>query len=184
MADKEKGSRSSSRSRFVEGDLLSNFEQLEKLFAVLNKNEIADFRWEDESGKLVVKTKFSGSDGPSMVWQPAALSGFTSGAGGGFHSAGHGPNPTATSSEEAKGTHKKVLSPFVGTFYRAPSPASEPYVREGKLVKPGDILCIVEAMKLMNEIESEFSGKIVTVLVENGQPVEFGEPLFVIEPSA
>jgi acetyl-CoA carboxylase biotin carboxyl carrier protein len=76
---------------------------------------------------------------------------------------------------------KQVTSPFVGTFYRAPSPEAGPYVKEGQSVKKGDTLCIVEAMKLMNEIESDFSGKIVSILVENGQPVEFGEPLFVIE---
>ncbi len=78
---------------------------------------------------------------------------------------------------------KTVVSPFVGTFYRAATPGASPYVSEGKQVKAGDVLCIVEAMKLMNEIEAEFSGKIVQILVENGQPVEFGEPLFVIEPS-
>ena len=74
-----------------------------------------------------------------------------------------------------------MLSPFVGTFYRSPSPDSGPYVREGQVVKRGDVLCIIEAMKLMNEIDAEFPGKIKSVLVENGQPVEFGEPLFTIE---
>ncbi|RYZ67870.1 MAG: acetyl-CoA carboxylase biotin carboxyl carrier protein, partial [Proteobacteria bacterium] len=73
---------------------------------------------------------------------------------------------------------KKITSPFVGTFYRSPSPEADNYVQEGTRVKKGDTLCIVEAMKLMNEIESEISGKIVSILVENGQPVEFGEPLF------
>jgi len=75
----------------------------------------------------------------------------------------------------------KILSPFVGTFYRSSSPEAKPYVEVGKKVSPGDVLCIVEAMKLMNEIESEYSGKVVSVLAENGQPVEFGEPLFVVE---
>jgi acetyl-CoA carboxylase biotin carboxyl carrier protein len=74
-----------------------------------------------------------------------------------------------------------VASPFVGIFYRAATPAAEPYCREGQAVKRGDVLCIVEAMKLMNEIEAEIPGKIVQILVENGQPVEFGEPLFVLE---
>jgi oxaloacetate decarboxylase alpha subunit len=74
-----------------------------------------------------------------------------------------------------------VLSPFVGVFYRSASPDVDPYVKEGQLIKRGDVLCIIEAMKLMNEIEAELSGKLVSVLVENGQPVEFGEPLFMIE---
>ena len=80
-------------------------------------------------------------------------------------------------------SHKQVLSPFVGTFYRASSPEAESYVSEGQVVKKGDILCIVEAMKLMNEIESDYSGKIIKILVENGHPVEYGEPIFVIETS-
>jgi acetyl-CoA carboxylase biotin carboxyl carrier protein len=75
-----------------------------------------------------------------------------------------------------------IEAPMVGTFYRAPSPNAEPYVREGDVVKEGQILCIIEAMKLMNEIESKASGRIAKALVENGQPVEYGQPLFLIEP--
>jgi acetyl-CoA carboxylase biotin carboxyl carrier protein len=75
-----------------------------------------------------------------------------------------------------------VTSPIVGTFYRSPSPEAEPFVEVGSNVNKGQVLCIVEAMKLMNEIESEVDGVVVKVLVENGQPVEYGEPLFLIEP--
>ena len=73
-----------------------------------------------------------------------------------------------------------VKSPMVGTFYRAASPGSDPFAEVGATVKVGDTLCIVEAMKLLNEIESEYTGTIKAILVENGQPVEYGEPLFVI----
>lgn len=73
-----------------------------------------------------------------------------------------------------------VKSPMVGTFYRSASPGSDAFVEIGSAVKAGDTLCIVEAMKLLNEIESEFSGTVKAILVENGQPVEFGEPLFII----
>ena len=73
-----------------------------------------------------------------------------------------------------------VKSPMVGTFYRAASPGSDPFVEVGSTVKVGDTLCIVEAMKLLNEIESEYAGTIKAILVDNGQPVEYGEPLFVI----
>ncbi|CAG0967710.1 partial acetyl-CoA carboxylase biotin carboxyl carrier protein, partial [Rhodocyclaceae bacterium] len=73
-----------------------------------------------------------------------------------------------------------VKAPMVGTFYRSGSPGASPFVEVGQAVKAGDALCIIEAMKLMNEIESEFSGTIKAVLVENGQPVEYGQPLFVI----
>jgi acetyl-CoA carboxylase biotin carboxyl carrier protein len=75
-----------------------------------------------------------------------------------------------------------VEAPMVGTFYRAPSPTADPYVREGDQVKQGQILCIIEAMKLMNEIECRHDGRIAQVLVENAQPVEYGQPLFLIEP--
>ncbi|MBI5183497.1 MAG: acetyl-CoA carboxylase biotin carboxyl carrier protein [Nitrospinae bacterium] len=75
-----------------------------------------------------------------------------------------------------------IESPMVGTFYMAPSPGVDPYVKVGDIVKKGQILCIIEAMKLMNEIESELNGKIVSILVEDGNPVEYGEPLFYIEP--
>lgn len=75
----------------------------------------------------------------------------------------------------------EVRSPMVGTFYRAPSPDADAYVQVGSSVGEGSVLCIIEAMKLMNEIESETSGKIVKILVENGQPVEYNQPLFLIE---
>ena len=76
-----------------------------------------------------------------------------------------------------------VEAPMVGTFYRASSPTAEPYVRQGDVVKEGQILCIIEAMKLMNEIEAKAAGRIVEILVENAQAVEYGQPLFHIEPS-
>ncbi len=75
-----------------------------------------------------------------------------------------------------------VEAPMVGTFYRASSPSAEPYVREGDLVKEGQILCIIEAMKLMNEIEAKVAGRIAKIFPENAQPVEYGQPLFLIDP--
>jgi acetyl-CoA carboxylase biotin carboxyl carrier protein len=75
-----------------------------------------------------------------------------------------------------------IESPMVGTFYRAASPTADPYVQEGDVVKEGQIVCIIEAMKLMNEIEARVAGRIAKVLVDNGQPVEYGQPLFLIEP--
>lgn len=77
-----------------------------------------------------------------------------------------------------------VTSPIVGTFYRSPSPDSDPYVEEGDTVHKGQVLCIVEAMKLMNEIECDHDGKIVKILVESASAVEYGQPLFLIDPSA
>ena len=76
---------------------------------------------------------------------------------------------------------QQVTAPMVGTFYSGPAPGAKPFVEIGSEVKPGDTLCVIEAMKMMNQIESEFAGRVVSVLVENGNPVEFGQPLFVIE---
>jgi acetyl-CoA carboxylase biotin carboxyl carrier protein len=78
---------------------------------------------------------------------------------------------------------QQVTAPMVGTFFSGPAPGAKPFVEIGSEVKPGDTLCVIEAMKMMNQIESEFAGRIVSVLVENGNPVEFGQPLFVIEES-
>jgi acetyl-CoA carboxylase biotin carboxyl carrier protein len=88
--------------------------------------------------------------------------------------------PSAKPAEPAAGTHE-IKSPMVGTFYRAPSPDSKPYTEVGDKVKQGQTVCIVEAMKLMNEIESDVAGTVTEILVENGQPVEYGQVLFVIK---
>ena len=85
------------------------------------------------------------------------------------------------SSEEDK--YITVKSPMIGTFYRKPSPDKETFVNIGDTIKPGDVLCVVEAMKLFNEIESEVSGKIVKVLVDDSTPVEYDQPLFLVDPS-
>ncbi|MEW5792391.1 MAG: acetyl-CoA carboxylase biotin carboxyl carrier protein [Pseudomonadota bacterium] len=90
--------------------------------------------------------------------------------------AGAAPAPTS-----AEPTGHALKSPMVGTFYRAPTPDAAPFVQEGDMVKAGQTLCIIEAMKLLNEIEADVSGRVVKILVENGQPVEYGEPLFIID---
>ncbi|WP_038056564.1 acetyl-CoA carboxylase biotin carboxyl carrier protein [Thermus amyloliquefaciens] len=94
----------------------------------------------------------------------------------------------APEAKEAKGAEEgcpgcvEVRAPIVGTFYRAPAPDAPPYVKEGDRVEKGQVLCIIEAMKLMNEIESEVSGIVKKILVKNGEPVEYGQPLFLIQP--
>jgi acetyl-CoA carboxylase biotin carboxyl carrier protein len=97
-----------------------------------------------------------------------------------------GPNvslATAHTPEVAPAPHLvAVEAPMVGTFYRATAPGAAPFVSEGDVVKEGQTLCIIEAMKLMNEIEARIAGRIAAVLVENGQPVEYGQPLFSVEP--
>ena len=89
---------------------------------------------------------------------------------------GDGP---AAAAAAARG--QQVTAPMVGTFYSGPAPGAKPFVELGTEVKAGDTLCVIEAMKMMNQIESEFAGRVVSILVENGSPVEFGQPLFIIE---
>ncbi len=90
--------------------------------------------------------------------------------------------PAATPAPPAS-TLKAITSPMVGTFYRAPAPDADPFAENGDVVEVGQTVCIIEAMKLMNEIEAEFKGRIVQILVENAQPVEFGQKLFLVEPA-
>ena len=89
----------------------------------------------------------------------------------------------AAAALEASDSMTTIEAPMVGTFYRASSPAAEPYVHEGDLVKEGQILCIIEAMKLMNEIESKVAGRVMKIFVENAHGVEYGQPLFLIDPA-
>jgi acetyl-CoA carboxylase biotin carboxyl carrier protein len=152
-------------------------DALNQLADFLKDKGIAEFEWVKGDQKIVVKTAMAGIHHYAVPTPPSVASAQT---------VVQMPSVQASASaapSEAKepATHKKVLSPFVGTFYRSPSPTAAPYAEVGKRVAPGDSLCIIEAMKLMNEIEADFAGKIVQILVENGQPVEFGEPLFVID---
>ena len=97
-------------------------------------------------------------------------------------SAAAAPSAAAGAPAEAEEDLHVVKSPIVGTFYESPAPGAPPFVKPGDVVSAGQVLCIIEAMKLMNEIEAEVSGKVVEILVDNAQPVEYGEPLFHIEP--
>lgn len=96
------------------------------------------------------------------------------------------PAPVASAAPAAPAASSslhEIKSPIVGTYYKSPAPDAEEYVKVGDMIKAGDVLCIIEAMKLMNEIESDVAGKLVKIVVENGQPVEYGQVMFLIEPS-
>jgi acetyl-CoA carboxylase biotin carboxyl carrier protein len=95
---------------------------------------------------------------------------------------GKAPATSASAAAPVVENHVAITSPMVGTFYRAPAPDADPYAEVGDMVEVGQTVCIIEAMKLMNEIESEVRGRVVKILVENAQPVEFGQRLFLVEP--
>jgi acetyl-CoA carboxylase biotin carboxyl carrier protein len=98
------------------------------------------------------------------------------------HAPAPAPGPAAAAPKGPDPSHTLIKSPIVGTYYDAPSPEAEPFVKAGDSVEPGQVLCIIESMKLMNEIEAEIAGTLVHKLVENGRPVEYGEALFAIRP--
>ena len=145
-------------------------KELEKIIKIVEKSEIAELEWEKNKERIRIRKDF-GPSAPNVTYsmpvqaQPSAPA-----------PASHAAPAAAP---VAKG--KEVTSPFVGTFYSSPSPTAAKYVNVGSSVKKGDVLCIIEAMKIMNEIEAEFPGKVVAVLVKDGQPVQYGQPLFQIE---
>ncbi len=171
------GTKKSKKSATSTGGLFP-LRELESILALMTANDVGELEWEQGGTRLKLRSKFAPAVTHSVT-QAMAIPAASAPAQA--HSAPVASPTVAASVAAAPANQKKILSPFVGTFYRKPAPDKPTYVNEGQTVKAGDTLCIIEAMKLMNEIEAEFPGKIVQILVENGQPVEFGEPLFVIE---
>jgi biotin carboxyl carrier protein len=135
-----------------------NLDQLRELIQLLEESNLTEIEVEQDDDRIRLRR------------EPTPLGGV----------AGLAPSAqAAAAAPEAEGTY--VTSPFVGTFYRAPSPDDNAFVEVGDQIAPGQVLCIVEAMKLMNEIEAEIAGEVVEILVESGKPVEYGDRLFRIE---
>ena len=151
------------------------FEDLLTLIKTVSDSEVTELHYE-ENGTNIRLVKEAPTPGTGIpVQNPAVILQNVAGAPAMVNEA---PGNIGASAEEPEG--KLVKSPLVGTFYAAPAEDEDPFVTEGKTVKKGQTLGIVEAMKLMNEIESEFEGTVAEILVENGQMVEFGQPLFRI----
>jgi acetyl-CoA carboxylase biotin carboxyl carrier protein len=154
-----------------------DLQELRELVDFLKANGIAEF--EMERPDLKVGLKFAGASAGVDMSQLAALMSAGKGAAS-APAAAVSSAPAAAEADPNAGLHI-VKSPIVGTFYASPSPDAEPFVAIGDTVAVGKVLCIVEAMKLMNEIESDAPGEIVKVFVKPGQPVEYGQPLFAIK---
>jgi acetyl-CoA carboxylase biotin carboxyl carrier protein len=149
-----------------------NARELRRLADLLREYGLTEVELEQEG--LRVRLRRDASPAPPPAAGPPSPAGQA--AAGGQLTA---PGPAAPAAE----AHLlPIEAPMVGTFYRAPSPDAPPYVREGDRVKKGQVVCIIEAMKLMNEVESKVAGRVVKILVENAQPVEYGQPLFLLEP--
>lgn len=148
-----------------------NLEQIRSLLELLAEYDVSEFRYEDEAMNLKLRVGAPVVAAPAMIQAPRQEIA--------------APAPVAQTSGQPAATNDAmpaVESPMVGTFYRSPSPDAPPFVEVGARVTEGQVLCIVEAMKLMNEIESDLAGTVVEVLVDNAQPVQFGQPLFRVRP--
>jgi acetyl-CoA carboxylase biotin carboxyl carrier protein len=150
-----------------------NLKEIKEIITLMNDNNLNEIEIEREGLKLKLRKNAEGivMAGPAhyaVESLPAPRVPVTA--------------PAATPATEASKNSKDIKSPMVGTFYRSPSPEAAAFVDVGQTVEIGQVVCIVEAMKLMNEIKSEVRGKIVEVAVQNAEPVEFGQTLFVVEP--
>lgn len=144
-----------------------DLDQLRELIRLLDESALTEIEVEHDDDRIRIRRE------PAPIVSPGAATSWAAGA-----------QPSVRPSDETRGEQDEgvyVTSPFVGTFYRASSPESDPFVDVGDSIRPGQVLCIVEAMKLMNEIEAEVTGTIAEVLVEDGKPVEYGDRLFRIE---
>ena len=150
---------------------------IKKVIKLIEKSEVDEIEIEEEGKKIrVAKNRHS----QVQYFTPSPYQAFPSPQQGQSPVPSPGPQQPQPEAKPETKLHE-VRSPIVGTFYRAPAPDAEPYIEIGQNVSVGSVLCIVEAMKLMNEIESDVSGRVAQVLVENGKPVEYNQVLFLIE---
>ena len=146
-----------------------NLKEIKDIINLMNENDLTEIEVEREGMKIKIKR---GSLDMPITSRPV----------GNYHIEQSPPKNNEAAAPVVNSNRKEIKSPMVGTFYRAPSPDSPPFIELGQIVEVGQVVCIVEAMKLMNEVKSEVRGKITEVPVENAQPVEFGQTLFAVEP--
>jgi acetyl-CoA carboxylase biotin carboxyl carrier protein len=175
-------------------------KEIQELIKLVAKTELTEFKYKDENTALHIRGKSysrgGGSSssaspaGPSLISVPAPTVAPAYPAATAPPAPASPPPPPAAGQNEQQGGNSaesskliEVKSPMIGTFYRSSSPDKPPYVKVGDTIAKGDTVCVVEAMKLFNEIEAEVAGKIVKVLVEDAQPIEYDQPLFLVDPS-
>lgn len=172
------------------------FQEIQELIRLLNKSNLAEFKMEEGDFKLSIRTALYRDVKTTQVVSapvpiaapvvaspaPASPAPTPSAAPAEATHSAEKPSEAAKPTAAASQSYKEVKSPMVGTFYRSANPEKPPFVEIGQKVKKGDVVCIIEAMKLFNEIESEVSGTIVKVMIDNAQPVEYDQVLFLVEP--
>ncbi len=159
-----------------------DFKKIQELIKLVDESNISEVKVEQDAFKLNIRTKHyhAGQTTVATVAPVASQPAPAPTPAPGTPAEAKVESPAADASNDNLIT---IKAPMIGTFYRRPSPDKDIYVNVGDTVKEGDVLCIIEAMKLFNEIESEVSGKIVKVLVEDSSPVEYDQPLFLVDPS-
>ena len=156
-----------------------DFDQVREVVRIAEELGLAEL--EVETAMLKVRVKRAGAEpARAGAHEPSAVA---SAQAGPTSLASAGITAASVSAAAAEDHFEAIVAPMVGTFYRAPSPDTPPFVKEGDVVEDDQVVCIIEAMKLFNEIQAEKRGRIARVLVENASPVEFGQPLFLVEPA-
>jgi len=172
-----------------------DFKEIQELIRLISKSNIGEVRIEQDNFKITLRSRDyvspmnRGAD--NMMPMPFPMPMFPQQQGGGMQQnfqqqlpqAPQSASPAPPAEAPVASNTTSIKSPMVGTFYRSAGPDKEMFVKVGDVIKPGQVLCIIEAMKLFNEIESEVSGKIVKILVDNAKPVEYDQPLFLVEPA-
>jgi acetyl-CoA carboxylase biotin carboxyl carrier protein len=151
----------------------SDFPEVRSLIDLLKQNDLAVLEFEKGDFRITLKTPAGASSGATVIQGHASAP-----APAAAPAAASSPAEKAAASEPAKSNYKEITSPMVGTFYATPSPDAPPFVEAGKTINADSVVCIIEAMKVMNEIKAEISGKVVEIVAENGKPVQFGQVLF------
>ena len=180
-AAKEQGETPAKRVRTAPRPAASvNMEELRELIALLRENGLAELELENEGFRVRLRRESSGYEAANVPAPPLAPVPVPAAPAPAPVSTPAHPGTQATTAAAQDQDLHIITSPIVGTFYRSPSPTAEAFVKIGSNVEEESVVCIIEAMKLMNEIQAEASGEVVKIYVENGQPVEYGQPLFGI----
>lgn len=156
-------------------------DQLRQLLSLLSESDIQEFSLEGDDFRLEVRRNLPAAAAPVTLVQAPATPAVAAAPAPAAPAAAPSPPPPAAAA--ARSDLQTINAPMVGTFYRSPSPGDPPFVEVGSRITTGQPICILEAMKLMNELEAEISGEVVEILVENGTPVEFGQALMRIRPA-
>jgi len=150
-----------------------NIKEIKEMVNLMNENNLLELEIEKEGMRIRLKKtsskEYSGSDMPILIENNRSID-------------NQKPKEISATQEKTVPNSVEIKAPMVGTFYRAPQPEAPPYAQVGQNIDAGQVICIIEAMKLMNEIKSEIKGKILEILVDNAEPVEFGQPILLIEP--